>query len=183
MRKNLHKVTQPYYCRARKRTRSSCSLSRVHPYSPGRLGLSLKVPGEEGGTGGMGGDSKWLSSSQECLYLVSSFKVLDTCPIDCHSLCFRAILDKKLAASVNILPKASSLWVLLWPVEGQILAGGRGTELMGNCERITQRHLVNQHFTVDLYSKEVNHCFYVILWTKAKICCVVYRERRETPPV
>ena len=34
------------------------------------------------------------------------------------SLCFRAILDKKLAASVNILPKASSLWVLLQPVEG-----------------------------------------------------------------
>lgn len=53
IRKNLHKVTQPYYCRARKRTRSSCSLSRVNPYSPGRLGLSLKVPGVWGWRGGI----------------------------------------------------------------------------------------------------------------------------------
>lgn len=128
----------------------------------------------------LGGHSKWLSSSQECLYLVPSLKVLDTCPIDCHSLCFRAILDKKLAASVNILPKASSLWVLLWPVEGQVLAGRMGTELMGNCERTSQRHLIHQHFTGDLYSKEMNQCVYVILWTKAKMCCVCIEKGGET---
>lgn len=107
MRKNLGKVTRPYYCRARNESRS-CSLSRVNPYSPGRLGLSLKVPGVGGGWRGCILND-YVAPRNDYMNLVPSLKVLDTCPSDCRSLCFRAILDKKLAASVNILPKASSL--------------------------------------------------------------------------
>lgn len=55
------------------------------------------------------GHSKRLSVETSCT-LFHLFRCWTLAPVTgMLSLCFRAILDKKLAASVNILPKASSL--------------------------------------------------------------------------
>ena len=47
---------------------------------------------------------------------------------------------------------------------------------MGNCKRTTQRHLLNQYFTVDLYSKEINQWVYAI---QPKQKQAMFREGRE----
>ena len=97
----LHKVTQP--------------LLQGQEWNPGLLVLCpelIPIPQTDWASPSNcqeEGHSKLSSSSQELLSPVPSLQVLDISPTDCPFLCFRAVLGKKLAASVNLLPEASSL--------------------------------------------------------------------------